>query len=55
MNPITVFLTIVCAAIGAALGAFGYLVSGIAFVLAAIVIAFALKMAAADHNNYFHG
>jgi regulator of protease activity HflC (stomatin/prohibitin superfamily) len=45
MNPITVFLTVACVAIGAALGAIGYLVPGIAFVLVAIVIASALKMA----------
>jgi regulator of protease activity HflC (stomatin/prohibitin superfamily) len=45
MNPITLFLTIACAAVGAALGAFGYLFPGIAVVLAAIVIASALKMA----------
>jgi regulator of protease activity HflC (stomatin/prohibitin superfamily) len=45
MNPITVFLTITCVAIGAALGAIGYLVPGIAFVLIAIVIASALRMA----------
>jgi len=45
MNPITVFLTITCVAIGGALGAVGYLVPGIAFVLVAIVIASALKMA----------
>jgi regulator of protease activity HflC (stomatin/prohibitin superfamily) len=45
MNPITVFLTAACVAIGAALGAIGYLVPGIAFVLVAIVIASALKMA----------
>src|SRR5439155_17590947 len=45
MNPITLFLTITCIAIGAGLGAFGYLPPGIAFVVAAIVIASALKMA----------
>jgi regulator of protease activity HflC (stomatin/prohibitin superfamily) len=45
MNPITVFLTIACVAIGAALGAIGYLSLGIAFVLVAIVIVSALKMA----------
>jgi regulator of protease activity HflC (stomatin/prohibitin superfamily) len=45
MNPITLFLTIVCIAIGAALGAAGYIGLAIAFVLLAIVIAAALKMA----------
>ena len=45
MNPITVFLTIVCAAAGAALGAMGHFYWGISFVIAAIVIASALKMA----------
>ena len=45
MNPITVFLTIVCAAAGAALGAMGHLYWGIPFVIAAVVIASALKMA----------
>ena len=45
MNPITVFLTIVCAAAGAALGAMGHLYWGIPFVIAAVVIAAALKMA----------
>src|ERR1700723_2169256 len=45
MNPITVFLTIVCLAVGAALGAMGYLYAGIPVVIVAIVIASALKMA----------
>jgi len=45
MNPITVFLTIVCLAVGAALVATGYLYVGIPVVIAAIVIAAALKMA----------
>ena len=45
MNPITVFLTVVCIAIGAGLGAIGYLYAGIALVIVAIVIASALKMA----------
>jgi regulator of protease activity HflC (stomatin/prohibitin superfamily) len=45
MNPITVFLTIVCLAIGAGLTAIGYLYAGIAAVIIAIVIAAALKMA----------
>jgi regulator of protease activity HflC (stomatin/prohibitin superfamily) len=45
MNPITVFLTVVCIAAGVALGATGYLYAGIAVVVAAIVLAAALKMA----------
>src|ERR1700689_5552849 len=45
MNPITVFLTIVFAAAGAALGATGHLYWGIPFVVPCIVIASALKMA----------
>ncbi len=45
MNPITVFLTIACLAIGVALGAIGYLYAGIAVLVVAVVIAAALKMA----------
>jgi len=45
MNPITVFLTIACLVVGAALIATGYLVPGAVFVVLAIVIASALKMA----------
>ena len=45
MNPITVFLTIACLAVGAALGAIGYLYFGIAIAFAAVIIASALKMA----------
>ena len=45
MNPITLFLTVVCLAVGAALGATGYLYAGIAVVFVAIIIASALKMA----------
>jgi len=45
MNPITLFLTIVCIAIGAALGAAGHISLAIVFVLLAIIIAAALKMA----------
>ena len=48
MNPITVFLTIACLAIGVALGATGHLYAGIAVVIAALIIAAALKMA----NNW---
>ncbi|MDH7797246.1 MULTISPECIES: slipin family protein [unclassified Beijerinckia] len=45
MNPITLFLTVVCAAIGAALGTRGDVYWGGAFIVAAIIIALALKMA----------
>jgi regulator of protease activity HflC (stomatin/prohibitin superfamily) len=45
MNPITVFLTIACLAVGAALGAIGHLYFGIAIAFAAVIIASALKMA----------
>ena len=45
MNPITVFLTVACLAIGVALGAIGYLYAGIAVVVVAVIIAAALKMA----------
>src|ERR1051325_9603670 len=45
MNAITLFLTVVCAAVAAALGAMGHLYWGIPFVIAAIVVATALKMA----------
>jgi hypothetical protein len=45
MNPITVFLTVVCLAIGAGLAATGHLYLGIPVVIVAIVIASALKMA----------
>jgi len=45
VNPITVFLAIGCAAIGAVLVTSGYLVPGVVFGLFALVIASALKMA----------
>src|SRR5258707_4831518 len=45
MNPITAFLTIVCGAVGVALGVIGQPAWGIPFVIAAVFIAFALKMA----------
>jgi regulator of protease activity HflC (stomatin/prohibitin superfamily) len=45
MNPITLFLTIACLAVGAGLGAIGYLYAGVAIVIAAVIIASALKMA----------
>ncbi|MEI9915063.1 MAG: slipin family protein [Methylovirgula sp.] len=45
MNPITLFLTFVCVAIGLALGALGHVYWGIPFVIAAVVAATGLKMA----------
>jgi regulator of protease activity HflC (stomatin/prohibitin superfamily) len=45
MNPITAFLTIACVAVGVALGATGHVYWGVPFVIAAIVIGSALKMA----------
>src|SRR5271155_3318998 len=45
MNPITVFLTVVCLAVGAGLGATGHLYAGVPFVILAIIVAAALKMA----------
>ena len=45
MNPITVFITVACLAVGAGLGAIGHLYAGIAVAIVAIVIAAALKMA----------
>ena len=45
MNPITVFLTIACLAIGAGLAALGYLYLGIGVAVVAIIIGAALKMA----------
>src|SRR4051794_40941233 len=45
MNPITIFLSITSLAIGAAFGATGYKVVGIAFGVLAVIIASALKMA----------
>jgi regulator of protease activity HflC (stomatin/prohibitin superfamily) len=45
MNPITVFLTIACLVVGVALGATGHLYTGVPVVIAAIIIASALKMA----------
>jgi len=45
MNPITAFVTIVCAAAGVALFVAGQPAWGIAFVILAVFIAFALKMA----------
>jgi regulator of protease activity HflC (stomatin/prohibitin superfamily) len=45
MNPITVFLTIACVAVAVALGATGHVYWGVPFVIAAIVIGSALKMA----------
>ncbi len=45
MNPITVFLTVGCLAVGAALGATGHFYAAVPFVIVAIIIASALKMA----------
>jgi regulator of protease activity HflC (stomatin/prohibitin superfamily) len=45
MNPITLFLTIVCLAVGAGLIAVGHFYVGIAVLIFAIIIAAALKMA----------
>jgi regulator of protease activity HflC (stomatin/prohibitin superfamily) len=45
MNPITAFLTVVCGAVGVALIVAGQPVLGFPFVIAAVFIAFALKMA----------
>jgi regulator of protease activity HflC (stomatin/prohibitin superfamily) len=45
MNPITVFLTVACLAVGAGLGATGHLYLGIPVVIVGIIIASALKMA----------
>ncbi len=45
MNPITVFLTVACLAVGVVLGATGHLYLGVPVVIVAIIIASALKMA----------
>src|ERR1700727_1140070 len=45
MNPITIFLTVTCLAVGAGLGATGHLYLGVPVVIVAIIIASALKMA----------
>jgi regulator of protease activity HflC (stomatin/prohibitin superfamily) len=45
MNPITVFLTLAFGAGGVALGGLGHVYWGVGFVIAAVVIATALKMA----------
>ena len=45
MNPITVFLTVACLAVGAGLGVIGHPYLGIPVVIAGIIIASALKMA----------
>ena len=45
MNPITIFLTIACLVVGAALGAIGYFMPAAALLVVAIVVASALKMA----------
>ena len=45
MNPITVFVTTVCLAIGVGLSAIGYFYAGVGVAIVAIIIAAALKMA----------
>ena len=45
MNPITVFLTVAFLAVGAGLGTAGHLYFAVPVVIAAIIIAAALKMA----------
>jgi regulator of protease activity HflC (stomatin/prohibitin superfamily) len=45
MNPITVFLTLAFGAVGVALGGLGHVYWGVSFVIAAVVVATALKMA----------
>jgi thiazole synthase ThiGH ThiG subunit len=45
MNPITVFLTVACLAVGAGLGATGHLDLGVPLVIVGVIIASALKMA----------
>jgi regulator of protease activity HflC (stomatin/prohibitin superfamily) len=45
MNPITLFIATACIAAGLALGAIGHLYFGVVFVIAAVVVASALKMA----------
>src|SRR5712692_4690911 len=45
MIPITLFLTLLCVAVGAGLWLIGYYVPGVAFIVAAVIIAASLKMA----------
>ena len=45
MNPITVFLTVACLAVGVGLAGIGHLYLGIPIVIVGIIIASALKMA----------
>ena len=45
MNPITVFLAVACLAVGAGLRVTGYVYLGVLVVIAAIIVATALKMA----------
>jgi regulator of protease activity HflC (stomatin/prohibitin superfamily) len=45
MNPITLFVTVLCLAIGAGLAAIGFLSAGIAMAIVAVIVAAALKMA----------
>jgi hypothetical protein len=42
MNPLTVFLTVACLALGAGLGATGHVYLGVPLVIAAIIVATAL-------------
>lgn len=45
MNPITLFLTILCLIVAAGLWLSGYLIAGVVFLVAAVIIAASLKMA----------
>jgi hypothetical protein len=45
MNPITVFLAVACLAVGAGLGVTGHVYLGVLVVIAAIIVATALKRA----------
>ena len=45
MNPITLFLTILCLIVAAGLWLSGYLIPAVAFIVAAVIIAASLKMA----------
>jgi regulator of protease activity HflC (stomatin/prohibitin superfamily) len=45
MNPITVFLTVACLAVGVGLAGIGHLYLGIPILIVGIIIASALKMA----------
>src|SRR6266699_4786730 len=45
MNPITLFLTILCLIVASGLWLSGYLIAGVVFLVAAVIIAASLKMA----------